>query len=78
MHQTWVCTTKSAVLERPIVGAAAFTLVPHWSLFGRYLVANNHEWSLFGCYVVANSSNQLPMISIQTTVRSGAIFEIGF
>jgi hypothetical protein len=57
MHQAWVCTTKSAALEGPIFGAGAYMLVPHWSLFGRYLVAN--------------SSNQLPMISILTYMAYG-------
>jgi hypothetical protein len=53
MHQTWVCTTKSAALEGPIVGTGAYMPVPHWSLFCREW--SLFIWSLFGRHLVGNS-----------------------
>jgi hypothetical protein len=49
MHQTWVCTTKSAALEGPFFWCWCIYVGPSLViLFGRYVVANNREWSLFG------------------------------
>jgi hypothetical protein len=72
LHRKQVCIKHAYAPQNLLRWKSQFLAVVHI-----YITMLVPHWSLFGSYLVANSSNQLPMISILTRVPAGPnVFDV--